>query len=121
MLKVKVESKVLYQLVWSGLVHRWAVNSSVFEIVPTPPHRHTHTLIHTYTGARLLLAVKFNVNHRRSNFLHHVGNEVVFVSWAVWVVLSWKNNTHTHMRAQDVKRVKTNKRCTEILHDVRVV
>ncbi len=54
----------------------------------------SHT--HTHTGARLLLAVKFNVNHRRSNSLHHVGDEVVFVSWAVWVVLSWKYNTHTH-------------------------
>lgn len=48
--------------------------------------------------AALVLAEKFNVNHRRSNSLHHVSDEVVFVSRAVGVVLSCNTHTHTHTK-----------------------
>lgn len=44
--------------------------------------------------AVLSLAEEFNVNHRRSDSLHHVSDEVEPVSWAVGVVLAC--NTHTH-------------------------
>lgn len=76
----------------SDYVHRWAVNASVFQ-----DDYCEHTLAHTLTGAELLLAVKFNMNHRRSDSLHHVSDEVVFVSWAVGVVLGWGTQTNTYI------------------------
>lgn len=47
--------------------------------------------------AALLLAEKFNVNHRRSDSLHHVSDEVVLLSRTVGVVLSCNTHTHTQM------------------------
>lgn len=44
-----------------------------------------------------LLAVKFNVNNSRCDLLHHISNEVVFVTEAVRVLLTWQQNTASNI------------------------
>lgn len=59
----------------------------------------TLTLVSFHTfgvcGVRVvlfLLAVKFNVNNSRSDLLHHISDEVVFVAETVGVLLTWQQN-----------------------------
>lgn len=44
----------------------------------------------TGKGRRPLLAIEFNVNHSRSDLLHHVSNKVVFMAQTVGVFLPWE-------------------------------
>lgn len=39
------------------------------------------------------------MDNSRSDFIHHISNEVVLVSQAVWILLSWKTvkNIYTHI------------------------
>lgn len=44
-----------------------------------------------------LLAVKFNVNNGRCDLLHHISDEVVFVTETVRILLTWQQNTASNI------------------------